>query len=263
MILFLFLVFPFLGYSQTDFGQWVVQEMENIKKGETDSKILEIKQRPLIRSQEFLEKLGFSENTILVEPIGDFIYSEIVEKFQGKHKTAAELYWDITLGKKKPNLFIESGAGRSEKISDIRETSLGTEFTTDRKYKSALAFNTRTITRLRRFDISNKNSVIVVNELVKDLGQGVKPYGPVYFDLIVDAYQKIDDHHFIYRSWSSYKGQGMKSSSTSLNVAKSVGNIFSLGALDKGLGLKIQSEAKNIWTKRKELFQSIILKHVN
>ena len=84
MILFLFLVFPFLGYSQTDFGQWVVQEMENIKKGETDSKILEIKQRPLIRSQEFLEKLGFSENTILVEPIGDFIYSEIVEKFQGK-----------------------------------------------------------------------------------------------------------------------------------------------------------------------------------
>jgi len=46
MILFLFLVFPFLGYSQTDFGQWVVQEMENIKKGRQILKFLKLNKDP-------------------------------------------------------------------------------------------------------------------------------------------------------------------------------------------------------------------------
>ena len=51
----------------------------------------------------------------------------------------------------------------------------------------------------------------------------------------------------------------MKSTYTSLNMAKKVGDIFSLGMLDRGLKAKLSSEAVKIWEKRRHVFQDLIL----
>ena len=52
----------------------------------------------------------------------------------------------------------------------------------------------------------------------------------------------------------------MKSTNLSLYVAKKVGDVFSLGMLDKGLKAKLTSEAVKIWERRRNVFQDLILK---
>ena len=266
--LFLMIIIPLIGYSQSqlngevEFLSWATKEIQKIQKIEKNSKNKEIKLKPILQSKNLLRGVDLKndENTIDVDLSDEFIYTQINQLFEGSSKKASSLYWAITLGEKFPSLFIESGAGAKEEISNIKKGKNVAEFVTDRMYKSSLAFNTKTITRLRRFDIPDKKIIMVVNELVKDWGSELaKPYGPVYFDLIVDVYQQVDTTHFRYQSFSTFKGQGLKSNNQAFNVAKDVGDIFSLGMLNKGLKAKVVSEATAIWQKRKEVFQQLLL----
>lgn len=270
--LFLFQSYSFKIYADAvSFESWVNQEIKTIKKNESNPQNLEIKLKPFLRVKDFLVKYPMTEiqNKMIVNTSDDFIYTEIIELFHGNYLKACDLYQQLTLGKHPKNLFIESGAGAFEKINHVKETSSGIEFVTDRIYKSQLAFNSRTKVRLIQFPMKDKKLVIVVNELIKDLGEELtknkiknmdKPYGHVAFDVNIDIYQSIDNEHFLYSSFSLYEGQGLKSTSQALNVAKKVGNIFFLGVLDKKLNTKIAYEAKAVWGKRKTLFQELLKK---
>ncbi len=247
------------------FLKWVEEKIEKNK-----DKKDKIYVRPFERAKAFLNgpKDPPSERKITVEPVGDFIYTEIEEPFEGEYKKAVQLYWDITIGKQKPGLFVQSGAGRDEKIISLRPNEQGVEFVTDRVYQSALAFNSRTTVHLRRFDIESKHLILIVNEMVKDWGKELaqkkvkrlsKSYYPIFCDLNIDVYQESEPKKFWYHSYALYQGQGMKSTYTSLNMAKKVGDIFSFGMLDKGLKVKLTSEATKIWEKRRQVFQDLIL----
>lgn len=247
------------AFLPSDFLSWANSEAQKIETSEHNSQSRKIKLSPIVNAKEAIKSALQGEDSIEVKPNGEFIYTSITQLFEGNYHKAASLYWDITSGKKSPNLFIESGAGAREKISDVKESSNTIEFVTDRVYKSSLAFNTKTTTRLRRFDIPSQKMIIIVNELVKDWGKSLsKPYGPVHFDLVIDIYQEADPTHFRYQSFSVFKGQGMKSNNQALNVAKDVGDLFSLGMLNKSLKSKIESEATTIWQKRKALFQEVL-----
>ncbi|MBI2646537.1 MAG: hypothetical protein HYW85_05885 [Deltaproteobacteria bacterium] len=245
--------------------KWVEREIEKNNKKDA------IEVRPLEQAKAFFNgpKDSPLEKKITVEPTGDFIYTEIAEPFEGDYKKAVRLYWDITTGKQKPSLFIESGAGRDEKVTNLRSIDNGVEFISDRVYQSSLAFNSRTTIHLHRFDVESKHLVIVVNEMVKDWGAELakkkvkrlsKSYYPIFRDLNIDVYQESEPNKFWYHSYALYKGQGMKSTNLSLNVAKKVGDVFSFGMLDKGLKAKLTSEAMKIWERRRQVFQDLILK---
>ena len=265
-LLITFLLSPLWAQEQA-FLKWVEGEIQKNQKNE-------IQLRPFERVKVFLN--GPSDpplKKVFVEPVGDFIYTEIEELFEGDYKKAVHLYWNSTIGKQKPSLFIESGAGRDEKITQLHPMEDGVEFMTDRVYQSALAFNSRATTRLRRFDVESRHLIIVVNERVKDWGAELakkkvkrlsKSYTPIFCDLNIDVYQEVEGsltqpHKFWYHSYALYRGQGMKSTYTSLNMAKKVGDIFSLGMLDRGLKAKLSSEAVKIWEKRRHVFQDLIL----
>lgn len=263
-------LFPVM-IQASDYTNWISEAMKDIDYGTEKEIERSLKKKPILALQDFLKKdIESSEPTIRVEASQDYIYTEIIDRFSGDYKKAAKLYVDTTLGKRTPNLFIESGAGVSEDIKVIKYDLFDAEFVTDRVYKSSLAFNTKTTTRLKWFDIPEKKAVVIVNELVKDFGAELskkkvkkesKPYGPVYYDLTIDVYQKVNGKgrpEFIYRSYSMFKGQGMKSSSAGFNMAKKVGNIFSLGTLDKGLKVMIEREASSIWGKRKSMLQKLL-----
>lgn len=255
--------------SKDKFLTWVESQIEETKKSETDTTKLEVRLRPFEHAKTFLNgpQDPPSEKKITVEPIGDFIYTEIEEPFEGSYKKAVDLYWAITTGKQKPSLFIESGAGRDEKITHLHSVEEGVEFMSDRVYQSSLAFNSRTTIHLRRFEVPSKHVIIIVNEVVKDWGAEMaqkkvkrmaKSYYPIFCDLNIDVYQETESNKFWYHSYALYRGQGMKSTNTSLNVAKQVGDIFSLGMLDKGLKTKLTSEAIKIWEKRRQVLQDLL-----
>ena len=265
-LLIAYSTFPAQSLAQTvgeeGFLKWVEGEIEKNQKNE-------IELRPFERAKAFFNGPSSPPSKkVFVEPTQDFIYTEIEELFEGDYKKAVHLYWQSTIGKQKPSLFIASGAGRDEKITDLHSTQEGVQFITDRVYQSALAFNSRTTIRLRRFDVESRHLIIVVNERVKDWGAELakkkikrlsKSYYPIFCDLNIDVYQEEKPNQFWYHSYALYRGQGMKSTYTSLNVAKKVGDIFSLGMLDRGLKAKLTSEAVKIWEKRRQVFQDLIL----
>ncbi|MBI3019099.1 MAG: hypothetical protein HYY61_04330 [Deltaproteobacteria bacterium] len=262
-ILIASLLSPLWAQEQA-FLKWVDVQIEKNQKNE-------IQMRPFERAKTFLNGPQDSplEKKVTVEPTGDFIYTEITEPFEGDYKKAVRLYWDITTGKQKPSLFIESGAGRDEKIISLHSIDDGVQFISDRVYQSSLAFNSRATIHLRRFDVESKRLVIVINEVVKDWGAELakkkvkrmaKSYYPIFCDLNIDVYQEAEPNKFWYHSYALYQGQGMKSTNTSLNMAKKVGDVFSFGMLDKGLKVKLTSEAVKIWEKRRKAFQDLISK---
>ena len=86
-----------------------------------------------------------------------------------------------------------------------------------------------------------------------------KEYGPIYFDLTIDMYKKVGPQSFQFISFNAYRGQTNETRFKSLNAVKTVGNIFTLGTLNKGLGELVKKSAKEVWTNRREHFQKIIL----
>lgn len=262
MLFVVTLLISFEGQTQIgSYGNWLNREIAKTKKEETHPKHLEVKLKFLQQAKN----LEIHKNFVS-EMRDDFIYTEIVDLFHGSYKKASDVYWKITLGKHPKSLFLESGAGAFEKITDVKQVPGGMECIVDRIYKSKLAFNSQSKIRLRRFHVPEKEIMVVVNELVQDFGAELqakyienqsKPYGPILYDTSIDIYRQIDEKHFLFSSFSLFRGQGLKSTSTALNAAK---KLFASKKLEQKIETKIADEAKNIWEKRKEVFQQLIEK---
>jgi len=255
------------------FRNFLKEEKEKLK----NQKYKKLKLEVISKAEKFLNKKyeeilkDFKKSSFKLKIDKDVIYTEIVEIFKGKPEDIINVYISCTIGKRKPNIFIESGAGLYEEIEDLKQLPYGYEFITNRVYKSNLAYNTKAKIRLLFFKIDEKRYV-VVNQMIEDYGEILrknkvkwhkKPYYEIKYDLTIDFYTsfgKNDEFYTIYNSFSAYEGQGLKSRYKALNILKGAGNIFSFGLLGKKIKNKVKKESKKVWEKRSKIIQELVLK---
>lgn len=222
---------------------------------------------PLAKSEAFLNHFPDESSKCDVVLIDDHIfYSEVYDLFQGEAKKAVNTYVKATSGKLNPSLFILSGAGEHEEISQVSNSRRSIEFTLNRVYSSGLAFNTRYRVRLTRYKIS-KGFYAVVNEVIEDFSRQYekegkkwhgKPYHKVEQDMNIDFYKQIDPKQFKFVSLNFFEGD-IKSRSLALNTTKEIGNFLTFNLFDNKLHKKMKEEAQKTWARRKAAFQKLIL----
>ncbi len=253
--------------SNSEFHEFIKRHKE--KLGQRGLSEDEIKKRMLIfqKVEAFLENFP-NESPKVDSPIIDnhLFYSEVYETFKGDAKKAISIYIQATTGELKRSLFLLSGAGKDEEISETAHSKRGAQVTVNRVYHSSLAFNIKYRLEITAYKLS-KGFYAVVNEVVEDYGRQLekegkkwhgKPYHKVDQDMNVDFYKQLNPTQFKFISLNLFEGD-IKSRSTALNATKDIGNFFTFNLLDNRLHKKIKEEAKLSWTKRKEAFQRLIL----
>ncbi len=262
--------FEVLSYE--DFLQFIENQKTKIKQSEKDEDKQKIKLEMIEKVEKILKDKveskppAFTGAGFELDIDEDLFSVQIWNPFQGDALEALKLYTEITTGQNKNNLFILSGAGQDEKISNLEKIKGGFELITDRVYKSSHAYNSKNKIRLTFFQ-KDSNTYIGVNQSIEDYGKTLeekgttrrgKMYHPIRYELTIDIYKKIDTKSFQYVSFNVLDGQSTESRHTTVNTAKDIGNILTGGLLGKGVESMIKEETRKIWNKRKEVFQKLI-----
>ncbi|MBI2609179.1 MAG: hypothetical protein HYW47_06215 [Deltaproteobacteria bacterium] len=254
----------FLTYL--DFKNYLANHKKEILKEKNIEK-RKLKINFLNKILNYSKLLPRKETSFNLEIKENLFNVEIWDEFKGDPLKAMKLYEEITTGQHPHNLFLESKAGQDEIISDLKKINGGFEFISDRVLTSSHAFNNKSKIRLLFFN-KDENTFICINQNIEDFGKELaqkkaermeKNYHPIYYEMTVDFYQKIDNKTFQYVSFNLLDGQAKTSRSTTTNAVKGIGNIFTVGLLDKGIDAHIKEEAHKIWKARKSLFQELIL----
>lgn len=244
--------------SQKNFIEHQEQQKESIQK-------LKLKTLDMITA--LLQTFSRNGDSFEFESEDQAFLVQINAIFKGNAFNAIQRYRSISIGKDANNLFLLSGAGKAEKITNLKKAKEGYEFISDRVYMSKLAYNTKNKIRLSFYKVSN-DLYICVNQHLQDYGKALKdkgikneekPYGPIYYDLTVDFYKQMDSEKFQFVSFNIYHGQANETRFQAINAAKTIGNILTLGALDSGITALVRKNAEKIWESRKGHFQKIIL----
>ena len=263
---------PFMLLPYSDFLQLVENQKIKIKQMEKDKDKQEIKLEMIEKVEKILkDELKSSKNNFELDIDEDLFSVQIWNLFQGDILEALKLYTEITIGQNKSNLFISSGAGIDEKISNLEKIKGSYELITDRVYKSSHAYNTKNKIRLTFFQ-KDPDTYICVNQSIEDYGKkleekgttrGGKMYHPIRYELTIDIYKKIDPKSFQYVSFNVLHGQSTESRYATVNTAKDIGNILTGGLLGRGVDSLVKEEAESIWEKRKQQFQKMLLARKN
>lgn len=253
--------------SNSEFHEFLKRHKEKIeKRGLSED---EIKKRLLIFKKvgAFLENFPDESPKVESPLIDDHIfYSEVYETFEGDAKKALSIYIQATTGQLKRSLFLLSGAGKDEEISEAAHSKRGAQVTVNRVYRSSLAFNIKYRLEITAYKLS-KGFYAVVNEVIEDYGRQLekegkkwhgKPYHKVEQDMNIDFYKQLNPAQFKFVSLNLFEGD-IQSRSTALNATKDIGNFLTFNLLDNRLHKKMKEEARISWTKRKEAFQKLIL----
>lgn len=253
--------------SKADFYQFVMVQRGQLGKRGLSQEEFQKRNTPLAKSEAFLNQFPDGSPKCDVVLIDDHIfYSEVYDLFQGDAKKAVTTYVNATTGKLSSSLFILSGAGEHEEISQLSKSRRSVELTLNRVYSSGLAFNTSYRIRLTRYKIS-KGFYAVVNEVIQDFSrqyekEGKKWHGKSYHkveqDMNIDFYKQIDSKQFKFVSLNFFEGD-IKSRSKALNTTKTIGNLLTFNLLDNKLHQKMKEEAQKTWERRKGVFQKLIL----
>lgn len=253
--------------SNSEFHEFIKRHKE--KLGQRGLSEDEIKKRMLIfqKVDAFLENFPDESPKVESPLIDDHIfYSEVYETFEGNAKKAISIYIQATTGQLKQSLFLLSGAGKDEEISNAAHSKRGAQVTVNRAYRSSLAFNIKYRLEITAYELS-KGFYAVVNEVIEDYSRQLekerkkwhgKPYHKVEQDMNIDFYKQLNPTQFKFVSLNLFEGD-IKSRSTALNTTKDIGNLLTFNLLDNRLHKKIKEEAKISWAKRKEAFQRLIL----
>jgi hypothetical protein len=252
--------------SNSEFHEFIKRHKEKLgNRGLSED---EIKKRMLIFKKVETILSNFPDESPKVESplIDDHIfYSEVYDTFNGDAKKAISIYIQATTGQLKRSLFLLSGAGKDEEISQATHSKRGAEVTVNRVYRSSLAFNIKYRLEITAYKLS-KGFYAVVNEVIEDYGRELekegkkwhgKPYHKVEQDMNIDFYKQLPTE-FKFVSLNLFEGD-IKSRSTALNTTKDIGNLLTFNLLDNKLHKKMKEEARISWAKRKEAFQKLIL----
>ncbi|MBI4040584.1 MAG: hypothetical protein HY390_01825 [Deltaproteobacteria bacterium] len=255
--------------SSTQFERFLKAQTEQVQKNEEKEEKKKIKLTMLSDIEREIKLPANRESGFQFSARQNLFHVIIRDVFEGGALKALQVYLESTLQKSKESLFYLSGAGKEEGISDLKSVPGGYELTVDRVYQSEMAYNTKNKIQVKFYELS-PSVVAVVNQHLVDYGNELKskkekkegkPYGPILYDLTIDVYKKLDEKSFQFISHNVYEGQTQQTRFKSLNVVKGIGNILSLGSLDKGLSKLVEKNARTIWATRKEHFQKLILRY--
>jgi len=175
------------------------------------------------------------------------------------------------LVKKNGNLFVLSGAGKSEKITNLTKIRGGYELIADKVYSSTHRYNTKTKLRFLFFK-KDKNTYVCIKEGIADYGKALeekgveregKTYDPLNFELSIDIYKQVDKNSFQYVVLDLVDAQSKSSKLLPINKAQKIGSWITFGATDKALEKLVEIEVRKIWKKRKAHFQRLLLLEKN
>lgn len=252
--------------TRQDFFSFVKGIKKEIHEKDSNEDKQAIKLSMIQKVEKTLKNIQIDKQEFKFELKENLFDIEIWDVFKGNLLKALQLYVDSTIGKRHENLFLLSGAGDSEKIAGLKKFKGGYVFITDRTYTNSMAYNTRNKIYLVFYRLE-PDTYICVNQHISDEGEilnknGVtkkdKPYGPIYYDLGIDIYKKISTEKFQFISFNVYDGQMNKTRFKSINAMKTIGNIFTLGTLDKGISSIVEKNIREIWDRRRDHFQRLI-----
>ena len=271
LFLCLALLVPHIGQSEDYSSFDSFNELIKTKKKifEEDEKKKDVKLSVIERALKYLSQNNNQHKKEVLFKIRENMYDvETWHIFNGKAEDAIRLYAELTTGQNQHNLFVLSDSGKAEDITDLNKIQGGYEFIRDRVFSSPHKFNTKNKIKLILYR-KNSDIFICVREGVKDYGSKLKEegttrlgktYDPVKFEFSIDIYHQIDNEKFQYIALDLLDGQSNNSRIAPLNPLKKIGNILSIGTLDKGLEKLIAAEVEKSWDKRNEIFQKLLSK---